>query len=203
MLTEEEQQTVSYYNQHAKEWAEKRKKNTEPSFWDAELRELKALEVPQGTILEMGSGAGREAVELIGMGYEYVGMDVSQELLKIAAQVNPSSQFVYSTAYAMPFATGTFNAFFSWAMLPHIPKERLGVVLEELKRVLKHRAIGFLAMREGEGYHREAETGRWFSYYTQEELELILQQHGFRIEKMGKRPSRPGLVWLTAFVRSP
>ena len=201
MLTEREKQTLDYYNQHAQEWAQRRKKISEPSFWDEELKQLHKLKVPQGKILEIGSGSGREGLELISMGYEYIGVDASQELLKVALKKIPASQLFLSTAYNLPFAPKTFDAFFSWAMLPHIPKNRIDEALFTLKNVLKPDAIGFIGMREGRGEKQEQETGRWFTYYQLEEFSEILQNHGFIIEKKNKKLSRANLVWLTFFVR--
>jgi ubiquinone/menaquinone biosynthesis C-methylase UbiE len=199
-LTDEERQTIEYYDTHAIDWAQRRKKTSEPSFWDEEFKEFRNLKTPKGKVLELGSGAGREAPELVAMGYEYIGIDTSQELLKIAQQSNPSSHFFYTTAYRLPFAKKSFDAFFSWALLPHIPKYRINTALTALKNVLRSDAIGFIAMREGEGYLQEQATQRWFSYYTQEEFTKILETNGFQIEKKSKKPSRPNLTWLTFFV---
>jgi ubiquinone/menaquinone biosynthesis C-methylase UbiE len=197
MLTDRERETIAYYDRHAQEWAEKRKKTTEPSFWDAELKDL--AKFPKGKILELGSGSGREALELIAMGYEYTGIDASQELLKIAQARIPSSQFFHTTVYRLPFPPATFDAFFSWALLPHVPKHRIDEALTSLKNVLKPGATGFIAMREGQGEAQEQATSRWFSYYQQEEFEKILQQNGFNVVRKNKKPSRADLVWLTFF----
>jgi ubiquinone/menaquinone biosynthesis C-methylase UbiE len=202
MLTSREKETVDYYNQNAAVWAGKRKTTSEPSFWQAEYEIFKALRPPQGKVIEIGSGSGREALELCVMGYDYVGVDASSELLKIAKKTNPSGSFFEAVPYRLPFDPQTFDAVFSWALLPHTPKDRIGEALEEIKRVLKPGAIGFFAMREGEGERQEPGTTRWFSYYQEEEFEKILQAHGFTVEKKAKKPSRPGLTWLTFFVRN-
>lgn len=197
MLTEKEQQTLSWYESNAEIWAGQRKKLTEPSFWQQEYIQLKK---PQGKILEIGSGSGREALELMRMGYEYTGIDVSNELLKIAQRTAPEGKFLYSTVYNLPFSNDTFDAFSSWDLLPHIPKERIDEALNAIRTTLKSDAVGFIAMREGEGERQEPETGRWFSYYSQEEFEKILQKNGFRIEQKYKKPSRINLTWLVFFV---
>jgi hypothetical protein len=102
----------------------------------------------------------------------------------------------------MPFAPSSFDAFSSWAMLLHIPKERIGIALDAIHGVLKKDALGFIAMREGEGEKQELATGRWFSYYLQDEFGEILRTHGFDIVHQGRKPSRTDLVWLTFFVRN-
>lgn len=199
MLSDAEQQTLAYYNQNAEAWAAKRKKTTEPSFWHQEYQELKALK-SSGKLLEIGSGSGREAIEFMNLGYEYVGIDNAENLLRIAQQTNPSIQFHHASVYDLPFEAKTFDAFSSWALLPHVPKHRLPDALSSIKRVLKPGGVGFLGMREGTGERQEPETGRWFSYYSSDELGQILCAQGFQIEKNGKKPSRPDLIWLTFFV---
>jgi SAM-dependent methyltransferase len=202
ILSDNERQTMAYYDQHGDEWASKRKKASEPSFWHDEYLAFQLLQRSQGKALEIGSGAGREALELTAMGYEYTGVDLSEELLKIAQKANPSSSFFYAPPYRLPFPSQSFDAVFSWALLPHAPKARIGEALKEAKRVLKSGALAFFAMREGEGESSEAGTGRWFSYYKQDEFKQMLETQGFIIQKMGIKPSRADLVWLTFFVRN-
>lgn len=198
MLTKREEETVAYYDKFAQIWAGQRRQSHEPSFWQ---EELKWLEQPvKGKLLELGPAVGRDTKELTTMGYEVIGIDTSKELLKIAQHANPNNQFFCTTVYDLPFPLASFDAFFSWALLPHVPKQRVHEALRSIKRVLKQNAVGFFAMREGEGEKRELETGRWFSYYSEQECIELLQEAGFSVIKKGKRPSRPGLVWLTFLV---
>jgi hypothetical protein len=57
-------------------------------------------------------------------------------------------------------------------------------------------------MREGEGEKQEPETGRWFSYYSQDEFEEVLKAHGFEVIHKGRKVSRVNLTWLTFFIRA-
>ena len=57
-------------------------------------------------------------------------------------------------------------------------------------------------MREGAEEKQELKTGRWFSYYSQNEFEDILVKHGFQILFKNRKQSRTDLVWLPFFVRS-
>lgn len=199
--TEKERFVTDWYNQNAKIWADQRKKLSEPSFWTQEDREFKLLKKSRGALLEIGSGSGREAVEWIRMGYEYSGIDPSIALIQIARQTEPRGHYFHTSLYEMPFAPKTFDAFSSWAMLPHIPKERIGIALDAIRKVLKADALGFIAMREGEGERQEQATGRWFSYYASQEFEEVLCETGFEVVQKGRKQSRADLVWLTFFVR--
>ena len=201
-LSEREQQVIEWYDQNGEVWANKRKKASEPSFWAQEYAYLEQLQNAPAHLLEIGSGSGREASEWVARGYEYTGIDTSTVLLKIAQQTEPAGHYFHAAVYDMPFAPASFDTFSSWALLPHTPKERIGLALTAIHRVLKPGAVGFIAMREGEGEKQEPETGRWFSYYSLEELEEVLKAHGFDIVRKGLKPSRPGLVWLTFFVRA-
>jgi ubiquinone/menaquinone biosynthesis C-methylase UbiE len=200
MLSEREKLVADWYDQNAKAWARQRKKISEPSFWAQEYAQFRELKKPQGKLLEIGSGSGREAIEWIRMGYEYIGIDISMALIQIAKRTEPLGRYFYTAVYEMPFSPGAFDAFSSWAMLPHVPKERIGIALDAIQRVLKPGAIGFIAMREGTGEKQEPETGRWF-YYSQNEFENILITHGFEILLKNRKQSRPDLVWLTFFVK--
>jgi hypothetical protein len=100
----------------------------------------------------------------------------------------------------MSFPANTFDAFSSWAMLPHVPKERIGAALDAIHDVLKPEALGFMAMREGTEEKQEAEAGRWFSYYTQSEFRAVLSKHGFNVLSEERKQSRRDLIWLTFFV---
>lgn len=179
-LSEREMQVTDWYNQNGELWAGQRKKNSEPSFWAYEYEYFRSLK-NQGSLLEIGSGSGREATEWTRMGFEYTGIDTSLVLLKIAQENEPAGRYFHTSIYDMPFAPGSFDAFSSWAMLPHIPKERIAIALDAIQKVLKPGALGFIAMREGEGEKQEPETGRWFSYYLQDEFEEILRAQGFEI----------------------
>jgi ubiquinone/menaquinone biosynthesis C-methylase UbiE len=202
ILSKKERQATDWYNQNGELWASQRKKPSEPSFWAEEYEYFKRLRKNQGNLLEIGSGSGREASDWMRMGYEYTGIDTSIVLLKIAQQNEPAGRYFHTSIYEMPFAPSSFDAFSSWAMLPHIPKERIGIALDAIRRVLKAGALGFVAMREGEEEKQESETGRWFSYYLQDEFKEILKTHGFDIVHKGRKPSRADLVWLTFFVRN-
>lgn len=202
ILSKKEKQATEWYNQNGELWASQRKKPSEPSFWAEEYEYFKRLSKNQGTLLEIGSGSGREASEWMRMGYEYTGIDTSMVLIKIAQQQEPAGRYFHSSIYEMSFAPSSFDAFSSWAMLSHTPKERIGIALDAIRMVLKTDALGFIAMREGEGEKQELATGRWFSYYLQDEFEKILRTHGFDIVHKGRKPSRADLVWLTFFVRN-
>ena len=70
-LTKAEIQTIKTYDSKSSDWV---LKHETPNFWGSQMDKFYKL-LPKGKILEIGSGGGRDAKELIGKGYDYVGTD--------------------------------------------------------------------------------------------------------------------------------
>ena len=77
--------TISYYDSNAKDWVQ-----THIVDKTDKLQKFKQL-FPKGKILEIGSGDGLDAFNLIKLGYDYTGIDASKGLLEIAKSKNPDS----------------------------------------------------------------------------------------------------------------
>ena len=76
-LSKQEQSTISVYDKIAERWC---KENSRVVLWRDEINQFHDL-LPKGKILEVGCGGGRDAKELISLGYDYVGTDLSEGLL--------------------------------------------------------------------------------------------------------------------------
>lgn len=92
-------------------------------------------------VLDFGCGNGR-LLELIGdKKVEYVGVDVSAGLIRIAREkyATPGREFrKISGSDKLPFPDGYFNAIYSIAVFHHIPSRELrSEMAKELVRVLK------------------------------------------------------------------
>lgn len=192
--------TISYYDRYAKDWVIAHGGSTSPSYWLDEIREFNKL-LPRGRILEIGSGAGRDAKCLIEMGYEYIGTDASSGLLKIARETNPGVEFKLMDVENLDFPENFFDGFWSVATLLHIPKDSINSVLGNIWRVVKPGGIGFISLKKGEGESEDEETGRWFAYYSEEEFRRILSANNFAIVKMKTRETDKS-TWLEFFVKT-
>ncbi len=103
----------------------------------------------------------------------------------------------------MDFPKATFDGFWTAATLLHVPKNRIKDAFRNLKRVTKNGGIGFISLIEGEGESIEKQTGRFFSYYTENELTQILKNEGIQIIEAGKkRQDFTNTTWLMFFVRN-
>jgi len=88
-------------------------------------------------VLDIGCGNGR-LYEKITPVADYVGIDNSKELVRIARESYPKGDFRVINALETPFRDGEFDKVYTIALLHHIPSEFLRIkILEEIRRVLK------------------------------------------------------------------
>lgn len=204
-FTAEEKMTVESYDKIARQWSDK---NGAVTIWNKEIETFHKL-LGKGKILEIGSGSGRDAEIFVKAGYEYTGTDVSSALLKIARKRVPDAIFLEQNVCELNFPKGTqFDGFWASMILLHIPKVKIGQVLQQIKKFVKKGGVGFISIKEGFGEKMEikladygSDDKRFFAYYLKEEFEGILLKNGFDIIESNtlKMNSKP--AFLCFFVR--
>jgi len=194
-LTPEEKTTLETYNVIAEGWAQE---HSGGDFWRKELNIFKEL-LPTGRVLEIGSGGGRDAKELIALGYDYTGTDISSRFLEIAKRENPTGSFFLQSVYDLSFPGIQFDGFWVAAVLLHIPKKNIDSALQKIRAVVKNGGIGFIAIKKGDGERMESDK-RFFAYYLEDEFAHILQKNNFEIIQMSVHPSSERTIWLWFFV---
>ena len=196
-----EEKTLNYYDQHAREWAEKHHGFDETSFWKPWMEKLQKY-LPSGKLIEIGSGTGKDAANLVALGFDYVGTDASQGLLELARQRNPEIAFkkVRIQDLTEMFEEDMFDGFWSAATLLHIPKNEIDLALSNIHNVVKHDGFGFISVKEGTE-EKEDENGRFYAYYTMEEFSNTLSSNSFEIKETETVTSPDGTVWLLYIVR--
>lgn len=180
-------------------------------FWIREFQLYKKL-VPGKKILDIGCGAGRDAVVFVKNRFDYLGIDASEGMLKAAKERVEKGKFRKMDFYKLKFPANSFDGTWAAASLLHIPKKRVKGVLKEIKRVLKPNGISFISLKEktkhDEGlfpYERSPGTFRYWSYYTQEEFKTILKRVGFELIKSIKHKEKEKdgsiTIWLCFFAK--
>lgn len=173
-------QTIKTYDQMAEEY------DTETAvFWEVIQRtffEEFKKEITEN-VLDVGSGPGRDALVMQEYGIDVTCLDASESMVKISKARGLKT--IKGDFMDMPFANKSFQGVWAYTSLLHIPKDQIDNALDEITRVLKDNGILGLGMIEGEteGYRESSGVNkpRWFSFYTKEELELLLKNHGFDI----------------------
>jgi len=175
-----DQKTIDTYNQLAKEYDEET-----ADFWERFPRTIidNFLDLTKGRVLDIGSGPGRDGLILKKAGLDVVCLDASGEMIKLSSQKGLES--VLGDFCDLPFEEKVFDGVWSYTTLLHIPKLEVEKPLKEINRVLKPGGTFGLGLIEGdmELYRESSGVGmpRWFSFYTKEEVENLLDKNGFEV----------------------
>lgn len=197
-LTDEEEQTKQSYNNSAHKWSEA---HLNKGYWQKQIAKFHQL-LPKGEIIEIGCGGGRDARELVEMGYKYTGTDISAGLLKEARKNVPGQKFYEQSVYELSFPK-KFDGFWACAVLLHIPKSRISEALRSIKSVIKPGAIGFISIKNGdeEGLYGEKPAQRFFAFWKKDEFSKVLAKNGFEVVDYIHDPRSPTDDWLCFFVK--
>lgn len=175
-----DEQTIATYNQLAQAYDEET-----VDFWarfPAEFLDEFASRI-SGTVLNVGSGPGRDSVLLRDRGLDITCLDASEAM--IAMTESQGFRSVLADFESMPFTDGEFGGVWAYTSLLHVPKSEISRSMKEISRVLTSGGVFALGMIEGEfdGYRSNLGIGapRWFGFYTKSEIETVLSQNGFVI----------------------
>jgi ubiquinone/menaquinone biosynthesis C-methylase UbiE len=164
-------------------------------------------------VLDLGCGNGRFLKYFGEKMADYYGVDVSENLIKIAKEIYPGAKFSVADALNLPFSDDYFDKVASIAVLHHMPSEELRIkFLKEARRVLRPGGMMFLTVwsfREfkeffllfksiilkvlriskldrGDFLEPWADkTKRYYHYFTQKELVNLAEKSGFTIKEIG------------------
>ncbi|WP_297536175.1 class I SAM-dependent methyltransferase [Thermococcus sp.] len=149
------------------------------------------LRTKSGKALDLGCGTGNYTLELERRGFDVIGLDASEGMLKIAR--SKGLNCIKGNAYSLPFPDETFDLVLSVTMFEFIHgPER---VLREIHRVLKPGGEVLIGTMNGKSswflFKRLkslfVETAyRYARFYTPGELEELLRKVGFiNVESAG------------------
>lgn len=198
-MDERKLKTVSYYDEEARNWSDSHGGDDTDSWWAKEMKTFHEY-LPTGSVIEIGAGAGKDAESLIKLGYDYTGTDASIGLLELAEKRNPGARFFQKYVHELEPSLGTFDGFWASAVLLHIPREEIEESLNAISSILVTEGIGFITMKEGGGERIDPQTGRLFSYYSEEEFTQHLNNTGFSVLKSEKRITTKD-SWLIFYVK--
>ncbi|MFH1401390.1 MAG: class I SAM-dependent methyltransferase [Parcubacteria group bacterium] len=171
-------------------------------------------------VLDLGCGNGRYLGYFSQKGLVYSGVDISENLIKIAKEIYPSVDFRVADALNLPFSDDSFDKIAAIAVLHHMPSEETRIkFLKEAKRVLRPGGFLFITVwnfREFKEFFLlfksivlkifklskldfgdflkswAQKTERYYHYFTKRELIDLPKKSGFEIKEIGIIKNKKG-----------
>ena len=103
-------------------------------------------------ILDAGCGTGCESMRLANLGSEVVGIDVSEESIKIARTKNPNCRFELMDLKQSYDSVGVFDGIVSLGVVIHFEDSDLKIIFDNFYKSLKSQGFLFLAFVAGDGF---------------------------------------------------
>ena len=166
-------QTIETYNKSTSALA-KKFANFGPRIEDIN-RGFSYISKNNPSVLEVGCGYGREAKEILKLTNRYLGIDISEEMVKMAKREVPNGNFVVADIddYIFP---KDIDIIFSFASLLHSDKEHLKLILERAYEALNEGGIFYISLKYDK-YHSEIQNdefgARIYYYYAPEDIKEL------------------------------
>jgi SAM-dependent methyltransferase len=152
----------------------------------------------KGQVCDVGCGPGHVTRYLDQQGVDVIGLDLSPRMIEVAQQLNPDLTFVCGDVTQLEFPSASWAGVVAFYSLIHMFDDELTRAFRELCRVLQSEAPLLLAFHEGdEILHLDEWWSRPvsldFRFFRVSEISNALQQTGFRIDGVARRPPYHGL----------
>ncbi len=164
--------TINVYNNRAKELSDYY--DTYDRSGDIK-RVFSYIKKPNPRVLEIGCGGGRDAVEILKYTKDYIGMDISSNMLDLAKSRLPNAVFELGdiNTYNLPL---NIDIIYSSASLLHSNKNVVKNVLKRCHRVLNIDGIVYISLKYGT-YKKIIKKDRFgerlFYLYTPEDIKKL------------------------------
>lgn len=147
-----------------------------------------------GSVLDWGCGAGNSAAAFRDLGFQVTATDASPEFADLVKQSYGIAVRVES--FDDLVAEGLYDGIWASFSLLHAAKVRFPAHLAAAHRALKPGGRFYLGMKLGEGEQRDG-IGRFYAYYTEDELKAHLTTAGFTVTdaRYGEEVGLDGENW--------
>ena len=187
--------TLSWYRENAIQYAEE----TRNSLVLDALWEFLSRMKEEGTILDYGSGSGRDSAYFLDKGFSVDSLDGSAEM-KAQAEILFGIKVKLASFLSLE-EKDKYDGIWAQASILHLEEHDLRVALTLIERALKRDGVFYSSFRKGEedGY----ENGRWYTNMTEGRF-LSFLPASLYVEKIWESQDvRPGVsrTWLSIICR--
>ena len=185
------QDSVLYYQHHARKLAERDLRVKNPS----ELLPFLEMLEPGTSVLDLGCGSGVDLLYIRRAGFEGSGLEASSELASIARIQNPGAEILEKNFLFLTLKESTLGGVANHA-LDHLEPEMVQRVIAVLFRGLKTSGALGLVVYEGTESYQDRDLdlsgpSRFIHPYSEHAISSMVEQTGFKIKKIGRQPARP------------
>ncbi|MDD2758410.1 MAG: class I SAM-dependent methyltransferase [Patescibacteria group bacterium] len=201
MDRDETKTTISTYDNFAKDYA--RHRFFHPKNIGRDLLYF-IKKNKKGRILDAGCGAGHDSVLFVSKGFDVIGIDLSEKMLREAKKKLPSAIFKKMDIRKLFFPRNYFTGIWMSASFLHIPKIYSQQTLIEMHRVLKSGGLLYINAEKGADEKiilkkEYSNKPRLISFYYSTELRKKIAKAGFKIIK--ERTDGDFYGWIRVFAR--
>lgn len=191
--------TVSFYEVHAKEYFDRTVSADLSHLYDRFLARVRK----GGRILDAGCGSGRDLRKFREFGFDAVGIDASNALVRMAREYSGAP--CYTLRLEDIGYKQSFDGVWACASLQHLPKLALVPVLQRIQQALVAGGVMFASVQIGDG-EALVPDGRFYAYYQREEFLRLVEDAGFMVEDWwiseDSLPSRSTIRWINVLARN-
>lgn len=187
--------TLSWYRDNAIQYAEE----TRNSLVLDALWEFLSRMKEGGTILDYGSGSGRDSAYFLDKGFSVDSLDGSAEMKAQAERLFGIK--VKLASFLSLEEKDKYDGIWAQASILHLEEHDLRVALTLIERALKRDGVFYSSFRKGEGDGYE--NGRWYTNMTERRF-LSFLPASLYVEKIWESQDvRPGVsrTWLSIICR--
>ena len=166
---------------------------------------LEAATIRRPRVLEIGCGDGRDAKEIIKHVSWYKGVDVSEELVKLARDYVPEADFEVADAVTYHYPKD-IDVVLAFASFLHLDRDECAAVFKKLHKALNKDGVIYLSLKWAEAYKMETNTDRFgerqYYFYNEQVIKEIVGDL-FTIEKSWKEhlPSANHTEWIEVILK--
>jgi SAM-dependent methyltransferase len=203
--TQREFDLAAYYDTEVRDRADRPLPRRRVAQRAAFLTQVK--EEGLNSVLEIGSGPGRDGEAFVAAGLTYAGIDLAPESVNACRSLGLDAHV--GSVLDLPFEDAAFDAGWTMSTLLHVANEDLSVALAEIVRVLRPQSPLAIGLWGDETVSESPWNGdrdfgppRFFSIRTDDVLREELQQHA-TIEKWMTWPGDGSMHYQWALLRTP
>lgn len=174
--------TIEAFNNFAEQYSD----FTFSNILQYELNRFIAFLPKKAKILDLACGSGRDVQYFLDYGFEPIGIDASEKMIKEAKKRVKKGNFKVMHIESLKFKKSNFDGVWALDALSYVERKEIPNTLKSLNNVLKKEGIIFVSVREGKGeqiieYEKLGKSQVKVNFFLREELEDLFIKNNFTI----------------------